>query len=358
MEKTTFSCYNSKRIIDSKRGNDIMKGSKCDIKNKENITDNNLNDKGYKALLSSKKIFLELLRTFVKNDWTEQIDEKSIIKVDKSFILNDFNQKEADLVYRVKLKDKEIIFYVLMELQSKVDFLMPFRLLQYILEVWRDIFNAEDTKKRMQKEFKLPVIVPIVLYNGKYNWNVSRNYKEILNGYEIFSDYVLDFKYILIDVNRYTEEELIKIKNTITTVFYLDQKVDSEIFLKRLKKVLEIAKALDEDGQRVLFNWIKNIFVKKLNIKNDKDIKKLIEGEQGGIEMVYALENILERTKKENYEKGIEKGIEQGIEKGIEQGTLNAAIALFEILDDKTISERLGIELKLVKRLRKEHLTK
>ena len=138
------------------------------------------------------------------------------------------------------------------------------------------------------------------------------------------------------------------------------------LFLGRLKKVLEIAKALDEDGQRALFGWIKNIFVKKLNIKNDKDIKKLIEGEQGGIEMVYALENILERTKKENYEKGIEKGIEQGIEKGIEQGiekgieqgTLNAAIALFEILDDKTISERLGIELKLVKRLRKEHLLK
>ena len=57
----------------------------------------------------------------------------------------------------------------------------------------------------------MPVIVPIVLYNGKYNWNVSRNYKEILNGYEIFSDYVIALLEIL-DVKTISEKLGIELK--------------------------------------------------------------------------------------------------------------------------------------------------
>ncbi len=79
-------------------------------------------DTGYKYLLSSKKAFLQLLRSFVQAGWAEGVDEASLIRVDKSFILQDFKNKEADLVYRAKLKDKEVIFYVLMELQSTVIF--------------------------------------------------------------------------------------------------------------------------------------------------------------------------------------------------------------------------------------------
>ncbi|MFD0711609.1 hypothetical protein [Paenibacillus sp. GCM10027626] len=40
-------------------------------------------DRGYKHLLSSKKNFLELLRSFIKRGWVDQIDEAHIIKVDK-----------------------------------------------------------------------------------------------------------------------------------------------------------------------------------------------------------------------------------------------------------------------------------
>lgn len=38
-------------------------------------------------------------------------------RIDKSFILNDFNEKEADVVYKVNLGDTEVIFYILLELR-------------------------------------------------------------------------------------------------------------------------------------------------------------------------------------------------------------------------------------------------
>ncbi len=55
-----------------------------------------VNDKGYKSLLYSKETFLELLRSFVKHGWVEKIHEKSIVRVDKKYILQDFAEKEAN----------------------------------------------------------------------------------------------------------------------------------------------------------------------------------------------------------------------------------------------------------------------
>ncbi|MDF2723138.1 MAG: hypothetical protein K0Q59_2813, partial [Paenibacillus sp.] len=69
-------------------------------------------DKGYKYLLSSKRLFVELLRSFVRQGWVEHIDETDVTNVDKSYILPDFSEKEADLVYRVKLKGQDVIFYI------------------------------------------------------------------------------------------------------------------------------------------------------------------------------------------------------------------------------------------------------
>ena len=92
-------------------------------------------DKGYKQLLSNKKTFLELIRTFVREDWAKEIDEDDLVLVNKSYILQDFSEKEADVVYRLRTREDDVIFYVLLELQSTVDYTMPFRLLLYMTEI-------------------------------------------------------------------------------------------------------------------------------------------------------------------------------------------------------------------------------
>lgn len=39
-------------------------------------------------------------------------------------ILEDFKEEEADLIYKANIEGRDIIFYILLELQSKVDFRM------------------------------------------------------------------------------------------------------------------------------------------------------------------------------------------------------------------------------------------
>ncbi|QGP92214.1 hypothetical protein MGLY_16640 [Neomoorella glycerini] len=36
-------------------------------------------DKGYRQLLADKRVFLELLKTFVREDWVEAIDADDLI---------------------------------------------------------------------------------------------------------------------------------------------------------------------------------------------------------------------------------------------------------------------------------------
>lgn len=67
-------------------------------------------DTSYRFLLSSKKLFVELLRSFIHKGWVERIDETNVEEITHSFILQDFKRKEADLVYRVKLNGQDVVF--------------------------------------------------------------------------------------------------------------------------------------------------------------------------------------------------------------------------------------------------------
>ncbi|SHE96387.1 Putative transposase, YhgA-like [Desulforamulus putei DSM 12395] len=116
-------------------------------------------------------------------------------------------------------------FYVLLELQPTVDHTMPFRLLQYMLEIWRDVYNNTPEKERRRKGFRLPAIVPAVIYNGERGWTARRSFREYQSGHERFPGRLLDFSYILFDVVRYSEEELLRAANVVSSVFYLDQTV-------------------------------------------------------------------------------------------------------------------------------------
>jgi predicted transposase YdaD len=221
-------------------------------------------DTSYRFLLSSKKLFVELLRSFVHKGWVQRIDETNVQEIPHSFVLQDFKRKEADLVYRVQLNGQEVVFYLLLEMQSKVDFQMPYRLLLYQVEIWRYLLTDEKKARTRKKSFRLPPIVPIVLYNGKQRWTAVRQFRKLLGNEEVFRSELLNFEYLLIDVARYTEEELLSLSNTIGSVFLLDQTEDREQLLERLSKLMHTIQQLPEDSQQKFVAWMANLFLQKL----------------------------------------------------------------------------------------------
>lgn len=54
-------------------------------------------DTSYKFLLSSKKLFVELLRSCINKSWVNGVDENQVEEIPHSFVLPDFRRKEADV---------------------------------------------------------------------------------------------------------------------------------------------------------------------------------------------------------------------------------------------------------------------
>ncbi|MFD3272931.1 Rpn family recombination-promoting nuclease/putative transposase [Paenibacillus dendritiformis] len=319
----------------------------------EHNTVHHRHDTSYRFLLSSKKLFVELLRSFVQKEWVKRIDETNVQEIPHSFVLQNFKRKEADLVYRVKLNGQDVVFYLLLEMQSTVDFLMPYRLLLYQVEIWRYLMKDQEKTKGKPKAFRLPPIVPIVLYNGKRRWTASRQFRQLLANETMFGSELLNFEYVLIDVARYTEEELLALSNTIGSVFLLDQTEDQTQLLNRLGKLMHTVQQL--------VAWMANILSQKLP-ENEPHLRELIQNEKGGVS-VMGLEKTLDAIKREGRREGRREGIREGLREGKQEGKRKAKEEVVqqmiaENLDPELIARITGFSLDIIAQLREKSKSK
>lgn len=273
---------------------------------------NNRHDKGYKYILSAKRMFVQLLKSFVDQGWVNRIDEDNVERIDKSFVTKDFKGKEADLIYKVRLDGRDVFFYILLELQSTVDFQMPFRLLQYMVETWSAILK--DTAKNIghRKDFLLPVIVPCVLYNGKKKWTASGSFREMLDQSGVFGDNVLDFRYILFDVKRYDEKKLLELANVIGGIFLIDQKSSYDELLTRIKLLAMKLKDISSEDFELLKTWFKNIVTRGMPEEKAVELERIIDQTEEVESMVYAGEIAIRNKMREELRRGKIEGKKEG----------------------------------------------
>ena len=86
-------------------------------------------DRGYRDIFSNKSSFIHFLTKYIKASWAESITEDNLERGNATFVTKDYRKYESEVVY--KLKNENVFFYVLLEIQSEPDFTMPFRLLKY-----------------------------------------------------------------------------------------------------------------------------------------------------------------------------------------------------------------------------------
>lgn len=297
---------------------------------------NNIHDRSYKDLYSNKIVFLDLVKEMLKASWAKDLKEENLILVDKEYILSDYEENESDIVYKVIIDGKEVIFYILLEFQSSVDYRMPLRLFFYINEILREyVKNLNKEDKKNKKGFNVPAVIPIILYNATRKWNAPRYFKDIVNKSELFEDNIVNFKYQLFDVNhQYTKEDLIKNNNITSAIFLLDQKVEPLEFLNRLKAVALEFNRLTDREKVVLKNWIKNTVDEAIA----KNAVEILEANKEGVEKMVAnnafmIEEMKEKVKKQDRLEIVRNAIKLG-------------------MDDETISKLTGLSIEEVAKIR------
>lgn len=324
-----------------------------------------IHDKSYKDLYSKKEIAIDLFKSLLKTEWTKDITTEDLTLVNKSFVTSDYEETECDIVYKANIKGTEVIFYILLEFQSTVDYRMPLRLLFYMCEILRDYANNAKHRKNDRK-LKIPAIIPMVLYNGEDLWDVPKEFRKIIYNEELFGSSLLNFNYDVFDVNHdFTKKELIDSKNVTSAIFLLDQKIDALEFLQRIKAISLFFYGLSDVETKAIKHWIKNTAPKQLA---DSAIK-ILEAKKEDVELMVAsnafiLDEMREEAKikgklegrEQGRAEGREEGIAEGREEGREEALIKIATNLLDVLDDETIALKTGLDLGEIKKIRCENL--
>jgi len=274
-------------------------------------------DTGYKGVLSDKVEFLHFMTKYFPELLNKGVTIADVEKIPNSFITEEFRHLDSDIVYRVRLRGVDVYFYVLLELQSSVDFTMPFRLLRYMVGLLTYLFNNAEEKARKRKDFRLPAVVPIVLYNGDAGWTVVRSFREYTEYYDIFGDSIIDFRYHLFDLKRQDEETILSTRRLIDIIFMLDKILNRNTLKSEgldgvSERLAGIAANLTVEERSKMACWIANkgaspaMTDKVLGYLEQSSNKK-----EGRVMIKHGLDEILEDKLNEGFEMGIERGIER-----------------------------------------------
>ncbi|MCK8825866.1 Rpn family recombination-promoting nuclease/putative transposase [Fuchsiella alkaliacetigena] len=290
-------------------------------------------DNIFRKLFSDKDLFKMFLDDFIDRDWVFEIDKDDIEVLPTEYIDLIGANRENDIVYKIKLDDEEAFVFIMLEHQSKTDFLMPFRLLEYMTRLWR-VYIDENADESENKPFKLPPILPIVFYDGKGNWTAEIEFKDKVKHYESFKQHIPNFSYKPIVLNSITIEELIEKGNAISLILAMDKikTVEDLKVIKQLKE--EYWEALKESlkHSNILENValaIKHLLL-KVNVPEDEIEEVLKVFKEGKVRDMFQMieEYDVQKVRSEEREKAKK---ERDIE--IAQKMLRKGIGVPDIID-------------------------
>lgn len=193
----------------------------------------NEHDRRNKRLFTHPKLVEELLTYFVDEDFVKELDFSTLERLDKSFITDDFKEKESDLIYKIDFKGSELYIYLLLEFQSTVDKFMSLRMLRYITEFYEFLVYNKRVKS-------LPAVFPLLLYNGDRKWTAPSDIRELIHP-DIPEQYIPGFQYYKIIENELSSQTLLQIKNMVSAIFYIENMSPEELgdHIQDILKLLE-----------------------------------------------------------------------------------------------------------------------
>jgi len=260
---------------------------------------NQKHDKIFKEMLSDKKSTVDFINSFLHLNLVED----DIEKYEKEFRTSEFSNVEADVVYKIKNKN----VFILIEHQSSVDYKMSYRIMRYKYAI---IESAIDKKRLKEKSYRIPMVIPVVLYTGKRKWKrlLINDIEEKVEGY---AENWLE--YTLIDVNKFSKEQLLADNLIITKAMLIEKSKNKEELYRNIEEVINIQK------EKKAFDnlQLEKLITYELSETEDKNIMhefiEKIRDIEGSEEIMTNASRIINREIRKERKAGLEQGIQQGI---------------------------------------------
>jgi hypothetical protein len=273
-------------------------------------------DGGYKHELSNKAHFLHFLKKYVKANWAMELTEDDVKLCDREFLLEDYQKRHADLVYQIHFQGEIFFVYLIMELQSQVDYTMPFRFLTLIFALLSQFFSSKSEKVRERKGFRLPAVIPILFYNGKRPWNAERAFRKYISGHERFGSNILNFEYIVVDLNKIEAEDFQSGNSILDYIMMLDKDKKNETVLDILSVTKDRIKDFSTSDKIGLLKWIQYVLLPAMSEESRERALQIIHEMKGEDQQMIHRIQVLQREEYQRYwDDGVTHGLSQGQER-------------------------------------------
>ena len=310
-------------------------------------------DAAWKSILEAFEVEItELLfpELFDKIAWelgTESLD-KELLEIQKEIFDKDSSEKIiSDKIIKVRLKNNENkIIFIHVEVQSYSSDREVFgeRMFRYFYRIWDKFRYKYNDKSEI-------IAAAIYTYKGSRGKDKSYIYKlpEIEKEILTYNFKTIDIE--TLDLNKISEENPLKLVFKMAKILLETGAKDEDIFNAKINLAEELKdydKVKNNEQIKALVDFLEYLF-----LINDEELDEKYNEYKRISGGVYKM-TIEEIRKKYYTQKGREEGIEKGIEKGRKEEKLELARKLLDILDDETISLKVGLDINEVKKIRKE----
>ncbi len=231
---------------------------------------NNAHDKFFKQTMTDKKKARNLLENYLPLKMLRLIDLEEMELEKDSMIEEELKDVFSDLIYKVKLNDKEAYLYFLFEHKSYPYKKIVLQLLKYIRGIW-------ELKAKQDDQEKLPLIIPIVFYHGRQKWNVGLVLSDILDDIpDELKGYIPDFKYLIYDFSPYGDQEIIgniELRIFLQLLRYIF--TDIELFYNKISEIIKLFEELTD--KETAMEYFEVVIRYIMNAKEGIDEKELVK---------------------------------------------------------------------------------
>jgi predicted transposase YdaD len=293
----------------------------------------------------------------INKEIADRIDYKHIERVERTFIESDFRKREADMLFKANFRDdevdaiKEVIIYVLIEHQSSVDPIMPFRILYYVTQIWESQRREWESQKIPQKDWRFRPILPVVFYTGKENWNQSLEIESLIDLPSSLESFVPQMKMLFFNLKATSEEQVIESNHPFGWILQIMQKEDANF--GEFSKSLQIAiRNLDLMSQEDRENWAKLVFFivefirHRRNKEEQPQLFDIVEASFTNTLRQEEVKSMMKTGAQALLEEGREEGLELGIIRTKQQDLIRLLTIRFE-----SIPQSLKKKIKSIKQV-------
>jgi prophage antirepressor-like protein len=226
-------------------------------------------DLSYWLFFAHRRMIQDLLREIVGEQWVERIDLSSGERVDASFVSPRHENRESDVIWQFRRKDggEPVYVYILLEFQSRPDPSMPVRLMGYESLFYQLLMAGQPAAGWR----KLPLVIPVVVYNGWEPWNVATDLGSMIGELDPSAEiYRPQLRYRLVNEAAYSPEELAALNSPVADLFRIEKSRD---WFEVRSSVHRLRQSIppDEASLRQAFEtWLRKLILPRLGLSQEE----------------------------------------------------------------------------------------